>query len=199
VLQCVAVYCSVLQCVAVYCSVLPYHEDNEILVLHHTATHCNMLQHAATHCNTHCSTRHLYDTATHRVLQCVLQRVAACCSMLQCVRICGTNCSTSCGMHVCCSVLQCVAMCCSVLQCVAVCCSSNQFGPHRPRIEFTVVHCSTLQYKKHKLQHTATHCITLLQNRIHLQSYCHTHCKALQHTATHTATCYNTLNQSALE
>jgi len=40
------------------------------------------------------------------------QRVAVCCSVLQCVAVC-------------CSVLQCVAVCCSVLQCAAVCCSSN--------------------------------------------------------------------------
>ena len=40
-------------------------------------------------------------------LQCVLQCVAVCCSVLQYVAEC-------------CSVLQCVVVCCSVLQCVAV-------------------------------------------------------------------------------
>jgi len=39
-----------------------------------------------------------------------VQRVAVCCSVLQCVAAC-------------CSVLQRVAVCCSVLQCVAACCS----------------------------------------------------------------------------
>jgi len=47
----------------------------------------------------------------------VLQCVAVCCSVLQCV-----------ALSVCCSVLQCLAVCCivSVLQCVAVCCSVLQ-------------------------------------------------------------------------
>jgi len=48
----------------------------------------------------------------------VLQRVAACCSLLQCIAVC---CSVPRYDAVCGSVLQCVAVCCSVLQCVAVC------------------------------------------------------------------------------
>ena len=62
---------------------------------------------------------------------CVLQRVAVCCSMLQCVAgylhvarellVCGM-CVT-----VCCSVLQHVAVCCSTSQCVAVRCSALQY------------------------------------------------------------------------
>ena len=61
----------------------------------------------------------------------VLQRVAACYSVLQCVAVCRsakfdpiiyTGTLTVCR----CSVLQCVAVCCSVLQCVAVCCSVLQ-------------------------------------------------------------------------
>jgi len=76
----------------------------------------------------------------------VLQRVAACCSMLQCVAklllscfvfymakgvacCSGAMCCSvlqNCYCHVLygegCSVLQRVAACCSVLQCVAVCC-----------------------------------------------------------------------------
>ena len=46
----------------------------------------------------------------HSVLQCV----AVCCSVLQCVLQ---------RVAVCCSVLQCVAVCCSVLQCDILCCS----------------------------------------------------------------------------
>ena len=46
-------------------------------------------------------------------LECVLQRVAVCCSVLQCVL-----CSTSSRTH---TVLQSLAACCSLLQCVAVC------------------------------------------------------------------------------
>jgi len=57
----------------------------------------------------------------------VLQRVAVCCSVLQCVAVCRSV-LTPAGIGnvrgellndaVCCSVLQCVAVCCSVLQCV---------------------------------------------------------------------------------
>jgi len=60
----------------------------------------------------------------------VLQCVAACCSVLQCVAAAyHMNKSHHAGASrcrvfaFCCSVLQCVAVCCSVLQCVAVCCS----------------------------------------------------------------------------
>jgi len=75
-----------------------------------------------------------------------LQRVAACCSVLQCslgviivmshsyssvllcVAVCCSVLQCSLGViliisHSYSSVLQCVAVCCSVLQCVAVCCS----------------------------------------------------------------------------
>jgi len=53
-----------------------------------------------------------------RVLQCV----AVCCSVLQCVVATFHGKETNESVAVCCSVLQCVAVCCSVLQCVAVCC-----------------------------------------------------------------------------
>jgi len=66
------------------------------------------------------------------MLYSVLQRVAACCSVLQCVaeRQCESVVMVvllgggfqQCGAA-CCSVLQHVAACCSVLQCVATCCS----------------------------------------------------------------------------
>ena len=49
-----------------------------------------------------------------------MQRVAVCCSVLQCVAVC---CSLQCVavlVRVFCSVLQCVAVCCSVVQRVAV-------------------------------------------------------------------------------
>ena len=59
----------------------------------------------------------------------MLQCVAACCSVLQCVavcreRICGNVSPTLPGtivlqgVAVCCSVVKCGAVCCSVLQCV---------------------------------------------------------------------------------
>ena len=65
----------------------------------------------------------------------MLQRVAACCSVLQCaaagdptnlnINVCIRMQYLQC-VAVCCSVLQRVAACCSVLQRVAVCCSVLQ-------------------------------------------------------------------------
>jgi len=69
----------------------------------------------------------------------VLQRVAACCSVVQFVAV-QMDYTSSCGLGegnrggaqmcgaVCCSVVQCGAVCCGVLQCVAVCCSVVQYG-----------------------------------------------------------------------
>ena len=76
----------------------------------------------------------------------VLQCVAVCCGVLQCVCVrsihvwervvnifqyiwyegIGDLGELRCIVVVVCSVLQCVAVCCSVLQCVAVCCSVQQ-------------------------------------------------------------------------
>jgi len=64
----------------------------------------------------------------------VLQCVAVCCSVLQCVAVYQERSCTlvlqariiAIYVAVCCSVLQCVAVCCSVLQCVAVCSSVLQ-------------------------------------------------------------------------
>jgi len=54
----------------------------------------------------------------------VLQCVAMCCIVLQCV-------ADTCRKPIY-SVLQCVAVCCSVLQCVAVCCSVLQIPSGSP-------------------------------------------------------------------
>jgi len=69
----------------------------------------------------------------------VLQTVAVCCSVLQCVALEETFAMGHAYVTgVCCNVLQSVAVCCSVLQCVAVCCSVLQSvlewkvaGPHQ--------------------------------------------------------------------
>ena len=56
----------------------------------------------------------------------VLQRVAVCGSVWQCVAMCCVRCGVMCTLHfvsVAVSCCKCVAVCCSVLQCVAVCCS----------------------------------------------------------------------------
>jgi len=113
----------------------------------------------------------------------VLQCVAACCSVLQCVAAVVVY-VVSCHLvvwhdtsqldiskrklymicqcvAVCCSVLQCVAVCCSVLQYVAVCCSVLQrvavfflIESNLLPEEHTATYCKTLQ-------HTAKHCNTL--------------------------------------
>ena len=62
----------------------------------------------------------------------MLQHVAVCCSVLQCVPVCCAIYTGNVAADICCcgglgrgdvALLQCVAVCCSVLQCVAVCCS----------------------------------------------------------------------------
>jgi len=73
------------------------------------------------------------------------QRVAVCCSVLQCAAVCRSvvQCVAACCTlsipppAVCCSVLQCVAVCCSVVQYVAACCSLS--------IPPTAVRCGVLQ------------------------------------------------------
>jgi len=63
----------------------------------------------------------------------LLQCVAECCSVLQCVAVC---------VSLCCSALQCVAVRRSASQCVAVCCSVC------PRVlQFVAVCCSVLQWE----------------------------------------------------
>ena len=87
--------------------------------LQHSATHCNTLQHTATRTHTRTSlelalfcSELILDFLEPR-LNCVLQCVAAYCSVLQHI---AARCSTS----------QCVAVYCSVLQRVAVCCSVSE-------------------------------------------------------------------------
>ena len=99
-----------------------------------------------------------YDTATHWC-------VVVCCSVLQ------TRC-----VAVCCSVLQCVAVYCSVLQCVAdlydidlpvgLSCRAlaDGVGIH---IHIYTTHCNTLQ-------HTATHCKTLIATHRNTLQHAHT-------------------------
>ena len=75
----------------------------------------------------------------------VLQYVAVCCRVLQCVVV-GilrhrVPIRLAHSVAVCCSVLQCTAECCSVLQCVVLCCSPL---PHATSTRS--VCCSMLQY-----------------------------------------------------
>ena len=66
----------------------------------------------------------IMDVVSTLRLNQVLQSVAGCCSVLQCVAVrhlCETTIYQQQGAAVRCSVLQCVAVCCSALQCVALC------------------------------------------------------------------------------
>ena len=113
-LQCAAVCCSHMRFDAVTCqyAIVDYALFNmtssmscshtahceHCNTLQHTATHCNTLQHTATHCNT------LQHTATH-VVHVVLSYVT------WCMESCGVGVSVLQSVAVCCSVLQCVCQC----------------------------------------------------------------------------------------
>ena len=96
------------------------------------------------------------------VLQCVallLQYVAVRCSALQCVAICCTHQDFSCpsgttSVKAPSVLLQCVAACCSVLQGVVICCSVL----HKPRFSLDWV-----QRRQSRLHHNAPHCNKLQQ------------------------------------
>jgi len=126
----------------------------------------------------------------HGIVQRVLQHVAVCCNVLQCV---ATHCGTfwgGCPGHrlirvaVCCSVLQYVAVCCSmlqsvwcsvlqcavarccVLQCAAECCSVLQcvaapLGEFRPMC--VAMCCSMLQSVCCSVLQCGVACCNLLQ------------------------------------
>jgi len=76
----------------------------------------------------------------------VLQYVAVCCSMLQCVAA---------YVYHCCGVLQRDAVCCSMLQCVAVCCSR-----HVPLLRCVAVYCSML------------HCVAVCCSKLQYDAAC---------------------------
>ena len=114
-----------LQHTATHCNTLQRTSHVIYYIRHTHCSCCNTLQHTATHCNTRHTSYTILGTHIARILGCVLQRVAACCSVLQCVAVC---CSVLQCVAVCCSVLQCASVCCSALQCVAVCCGVLQYG-----------------------------------------------------------------------
>jgi len=127
VLQCVAVCCSVLQCVEVkscryYFLARPAEGDangclESFLYREESTLYVSIFIYVYTHTQVQvffCSRglREVMPTECVAVrcsvlLQCVAQRVAVCCSALQCAAVC-------------CSALQCAAVRCSALQCVAV-------------------------------------------------------------------------------
>jgi len=147
---CVAVCCSVLQCVAVCCSALQcvtgVHPEEWVyyhLMLQWVAFCCSGLLCVLQVCCSstlwrvsvllHCSVLHVLKSVAFCWSS--SQRVAACCSVFQCVQCVAVVRSKECVYYrllwkrdaVCWGVLQCVAFFCSVLQCmqcVAVRCSA---------------------------------------------------------------------------
>jgi len=139
-----------------YCNTVQ-HSATQCNSLQHTATRCNALQHTATHtCRklAGSSARANRDGASIHHL-CVLQCVAACCSVLQRVAVCCSVRSEPIAIepqsttYVCCSESQCVAVCCSVLKYVAMCAiRANRDGglinnPHL--LQCVAACCSVLQ------------------------------------------------------
>ena len=208
-LQCTATHCNALQRTATHCN-----------ALQRTATHCNttatQLQH---NCNAlqrnvhkdfcgdqgpsdnfagaHCCSEHAVRCLDARHLclalhavSCMVQCVAACCSVLQCVSLDAHRLRCLLCVAVCCSVLQCVAACCGVLQCFG--CDARRLCLALHAVScvvqcvaaYTATPCNTLQ-------HPATHCNTLHHAATHCNTLQHTttHCTALQHTCTRITYC----------
>jgi len=114
-LQCVAARCSVLQCV-LQCTAIPWQPKNEFKVGAKIVAVC------CRHVENGCQRARLSPSGTG----CVLQYLAMCCNVLQCVAVCCRHTQNGCQgarlascAAVCCGVLQCAAVCCSILQCVA--------------------------------------------------------------------------------
>jgi len=206
--------------------------------LQHTATHCNTLQHTATHYNTLQHTPETKTSSTNNRIASRLLRVLSCIEFWEC-KLNDSFCyyCVSCVLQcvaVCCSVLQCVAadfreclviwifenaiskilfiiivfrVCCSVLQCVAAdfqeclvivfweCTAAHcNITTRCNTLQHTATHCNTLQHTATHcttLQHTATHCNirqhtgNTIINKEPLRIYTATHCNTLQRTATH--------------
>jgi len=202
VLECVEVCCSVLQCAAVCCSVLQCAAvSDDVGMCRGYGGGGQGISGASG------STYQSSSGGGYQVYMscCMLQRVAVCCSELQCV---GAEANAKAAMEV---VLRCVcvAVCCSALQCVAVCCSvlERQFIPKRqwrwlpgvyvlPSVLMSCAqfHCvASLTHAKRyvypkcricpscfrtcRIRHTRLSLFTL-QNTV-------TYCNTLQHTATH--------------
>jgi len=102
----------------------------------------------------------------------VLQCVAACCTVLQCVGWQNLQCTFSArawaaSSFLCCSVLQCVAVCCSMLQCVTVCCiakfCSVFLGTYLGSFLFFACRCEEKRVYWHHSNHGQSLCCSMLQ------------------------------------
>jgi len=134
-----------------------------------SASRCVIVYYSVLHCNMQV-THIFFGTATHVFSWYCQLHVAVYCSVLQNITVCVTRvlqCIT-----VCCSVLQCVTVYYSVLQCITVCYNVLQW--------VRVVTCMTHV----KMSIWASHCNTPHTGDT-LQHTQATHCKTLQHTATH--------------
>ena len=99
------------------------------------ALSCSLLQNVAVCCSL---LQCVNDIRIVEALQHVATHcIATCCSVLQCVNDNTLYCNVLLHVAVRVPLLQCVAVCCSVLQCVAVCCSM---------LQYVAVCCSMLQY-----------------------------------------------------
>jgi len=114
----------------------------------------------------------------------VLQCVAVCCSVLQCVAAEAKSsqqsiklCSTCVCVAVCCNVLQWIAVRCSALQCVAVCCSVLQLR----------------QRHKHIPQNSAAPVYVLQCIAMRVAVYVAVCCSVLQFVAAAVTSCHKTL------
>jgi len=120
----------------------------------------------------------------------VLQYVAVCCSVLQCVAYewcCDLRCEYS-------RRFLCTHPTCNTLQHTATHCDNSHTVTHRNTLQHTTTHCDTPQ-------HTATHCNAPQRTSLH-SSYVHhwsvgvnesrAHCNTPQHTATHRNTLQHT-------
>ena len=119
------------------------------------------------------------------------QRVAVCCSVLQCVAIHSTPITLQhTATHSDTLQQHCNTLCCSVTGNVVQVASKPEYTLQLCILQHNATHCNTLQ-------HTATQCVTL--------QHTSTHCNTLQHTATHcntmqhTATQCNTVQHSATQ
>ena len=122
----------------------------------------------------------------------MLQRVAACCSVLQRVAVC-------------CSVLQCVTVCCSVLQCVTACCSEFVVVTEKGGEVFEVVRGANVSVFDgvyvcvHARALALFLCVVqnafLCYNLVSLWQHTATHFNTLQHTGTHTTHVANAPSQ----
>jgi len=130
-----------------------------------------------------------YCSACCSVVPCraILQCVAVCCSVSQCVAVC-------CSVVPCRAILQCVAVCCSVSQCVAVCCSVL---PCRAILQCVVIailcsnytagaalYCGLLQLLHSVLRCTVVCCSIHTMHLDDLLEYTASHCNTLQQNAT---------------